>query len=227
MKYTSLLGFLLAIILFSQQSCLKAPPLTTQFYADIMAIHASCDAPAVDLLVGDKVTNTSLTYGTNTTYQKVLEGTHNFKLNVAGTAVTAINVNPTLVREKKYTLFAINNIANLTEGYMVDDNVTNPAIGKCHIRFINLSGDAPKLDLGFEGGASLFQQVVFKEVTDYTPISYLGPTKLNIRIAGTSTELLDIPTQYFVEGKSYTVFVSGYYIGLNKPVLRYTLVENK
>ena len=82
--------------------------------ADVMVVHASPDAPGVDLLVNDTKVNTApLTYPNNTGYLNVPSGTQNIKVNAAGTSTTVIEADLELEPDGDYTVFAINTLSDI------------------------------------------------------------------------------------------------------------------
>src|SRR5512134_576359 len=80
-------------------------PLAPTPQARVMAVHASPDAPAVDLLVDGAVAGTGLAFPNNTAYLDVAAGTRNVKVNVAGTATTVINADLPVTGGTSYTVF--------------------------------------------------------------------------------------------------------------------------
>ncbi|MFN5418957.1 MAG: DUF4397 domain-containing protein, partial [Sphingomonadales bacterium] len=75
------------IALFSAASLLSCDKDDTpQPTASVNVIHASPDAPGVDLLVDNlKVNTAALNYPDATGYLKVVTGTRNIKVNATGT----------------------------------------------------------------------------------------------------------------------------------------------
>ncbi len=115
-----------------------------------MVVHASPSAPGVDLLVDNsKVNSTPLTFPNNTGYLNVNAGTRNFKVNVAGTSTTAIEVNQAVDANMNYSSFAINSnpAGTAFEPLVLMDNLALPASGQAHVRFIHLSPDASAVDI--------------------------------------------------------------------------------
>ena len=67
-------------------------PVAPVSQASVMVVHASPDAPAVDLLVDNTIQGTNLAYPSNTAYLGVNAGTRNVKVNVTGTTTTVIRL---------------------------------------------------------------------------------------------------------------------------------------
>ena len=116
-------------------------------YADLMVIHASPDAPGVDLLIDDVKKNSApLTYPNNTGYLNLESGTINIKVNVAGTSTSVINGDLDMESDKNYSVFANGAVASIS-ALVLEDDLTTPAAGKAHVRFVHLSPDAPAVDI--------------------------------------------------------------------------------
>lgn len=212
---------LMAVTLFS--SCSKDEELAQ---ANVLVIHASPDAPGVDLLVDDVKQNTSaLTYPQNTGYLKVNAGSRNLKVNVAGTTTTVINANVTLEQDKSYSVFAIDSVKKIS-AVVVADDLSTPAAGKAHVRFIHLSPNAPAVDIAVDGGAVVFPNTSFKVGTAFTPLD-AGTYDLEVRVAGTQTVALDLDPLTLEAGKIYTVFAKGFLTADGVQALGAEIIVNK
>lgn len=196
-------------------------------YADVMVVHASPDAPGVDLLVDDVKKNSApLAYPDNTGYLSLESGTVNIKVNVAGTSTTVINGDLDLEADKSYSVFAINAVANIS-AMVLEDDLTAPASGKAHVRFVHLSPDSPAVDIAVAAtGAVVFGDIAFKEATAFTPLD-AGAYNLDVRVAGTSTVALVLPTITLQAGKIYTVFAKGFLAGTDAQELGAEIIVNK
>ncbi len=177
--------------------------------ANVMVVHASPDAPSVDLLIDDKKVNTSaLSYPNNTGYLSVSSGTRNVKVNAAGTSTTVINGNLDLESGRSYSVFAINTLSNI-EPLILEDDLASPANGRAHVRFLHLSPDAPAVDIAVQNGPTLFSNRAFKSATAFTPVD-AGTYTLEVRLAGTNTTVLTVPNVMLENGAIYTVFAQGF-----------------
>src|SRR5688572_25438639 len=69
--------------------------------ARVMVVHASPNAPAVDVLVADvKVTTAVLAFPNSSGYLDVTSGNRNVRVNGAGTTTCVINANVNLEADK-------------------------------------------------------------------------------------------------------------------------------
>jgi len=193
--------------------------------AEVMVVHASPDAPGVDLLVDGLVVNSSaLEFPNNTGYLGVTGGDRNIKVNASGTPTTVIDANLNLDPNINYSVFAVNNLASI-EPLVVVDDLTAPASGKAHVRFMHLSPNAPAVDITLTDGTVVFGDYEFKEYTAFTPLD-AASYDLQVRLQGTSTVVLDLPGIVLEDGKIYTVFARGLVGGAGDQALNAEIIVN-
>ncbi len=190
----------------------------------VKIVHASPDAPGVDLLLDNTVAGTNLTFPKNTGYLSVNSGIRNIKVNVTGTSTTVIDANIDFMQNINYSIFAVNSVANL-EAIILEDDLTAPALGKAHVRFIHLSPDAPAVDITLTDGTVVFGNKSFKESTAFTPLD-ATTYNLQVRVAGTSTVALDLPGITLEAGAIYTVFAKGFLSGTGSQQLGAEIIVN-
>ena len=198
----------------------KEAPATS----NVIVVHSSPDAPGVDLLVDDVIAGTNLMYPANTGYIAVNSGLRNVKVNVTNTSTTVIEANLTLEKDVNYTVFATDSVSKISPLVVVDD-LTSPAAGKAHVRFIHLSPNAPAVDITTTTGTVVFGDYVFKEAGAFTPLDP-GTYDLQARLKGTDTVVLEIPGVVLADGKIYTVFAKGFVGGANKQALGAEIIVN-
>lgn len=226
LKVLSLFVFIffssITIVSCSEDEEVVTPPAAK---SKVLVTHASPDAPGVDLLVDNAVAGTNLTFPNSTGYLEVNSGTRNVKVNVTGTSTTALEANLNLAQDKNYSVFAVNNVAAI-EALVLEDNLTSPATGKAHVRFIHLSPDAPAVDITLTDGTVVLGDYIFKEASAFTPLD-AGSYDLQVRLAGTSTVVLDLPGIALTAGKIYTVFAKGLVAGSGSQALGAQIIVNK
>jgi hypothetical protein len=190
----------------------------------VLVTHASPDAPGVDILVDNTVAARNLTFPNSVGYAELTAGTRNIKVNVTGTSTTALQANLPLEANKNYSIFAVNTVSSI-EAIVLEDNLTAPASGKAHVRFIHLSPDAPAVDITTTSGAVVFGNYTFKQASAFTPLD-AGTYDLQVRLAGTSTVVLDLPGIVLAPGKIYTVFAKGLVSGTGVQALGAQIIVN-
>lgn len=199
-------------------------PLAPASNASVMVVHASPNAPAVDLLVDNASAGTGLAFPNNTGYLTVPSGSRNVKVNVAGTGTTVIEANLSLTRGAHYTVFACDSVSKIGPLVLTDD-LTTPATGKAHVRFVHLSPDAPAVDVAVQGGPVLFPNTAFKASSAFTPVD-AGSYDLEVRLAGTGTVVLPLPGINLQAGRIYTVFAKGFAGGASAQALGAQIIAN-
>jgi hypothetical protein len=176
--------------------------------ARVRAVHASPDAPAVDILVNDNAAFTNAPFKGITQYADLEAGTYNVKVVPTGaTDPVVIEADLDLAGGTDYTVVALGTLENIEPMVLVDNNST-PAEGKAHVRFVHASPDAPAVDIAVQGGPVLFSDIAFKGVGDYLPVD-AGTYDLEVRVAGTETVALSVPGVQLDNGIVYTVFAMG------------------
>ncbi|HET7089423.1 MAG TPA: DUF4397 domain-containing protein [Anaerolineae bacterium] len=186
--------------------------LTSSAFAETSArvrvVHASPDAPAVDVLVNDAVAFSNAPFKGITQYASLDPATYNVKVVPTGATEPVVIGADLTLEAKDYTVVAVDTLANIEPLILVDNN-SAPAAGKAHVRFVHASPDAPAVDIAVAGGGPvLFSNIAFKGVGDYLPVG-AGTYDLEVRIAGTDTVALSVPGVQLNNGTVYTVFAMG------------------
>ena len=123
-----------------------------------------------------------------------------------------------------YSVFAVDPVANITPLVIVDD-LTAPAMGNAHVRFIHLSPDAPAVDITTTDGTVVFGNYEFKDYSDFTPLP-AGSYDLQVRLAGTDTVVLELNGIAVADGNIYTVFAKGFVSGTGTQALGAEIIVN-
>lgn len=225
-KKTLLTGIVLAAMPILMISCSDDDnPTNPTAKANVMVVHASPNAPAVDLLVDNVVAGSGLAFPSNTAYLPVDAGSRNVKVNVAGTSTTVINADLPLTASTNYTVFAVDSVSKIST-VVLTDNLAAPAAGKAHVRFVHLSPNAPAVNITLTNGTIVFGNRSFKQGTDFTPLD-AGTYDLQVRDAATNNAVvLNLPGITLVAGKIYTVFAKGFLGGAGAQALGAQIIVN-
>jgi len=107
------------------------PVAQTPAPAQVLVVHASPNAPAVDIVVDNSTPAavSGLAFPANTGYVGLGAGTRNVKVNVANTATTVINADLTLQAGKNYSVFAIDSVSSI-EPLVLEDDLSAPRQGR-------------------------------------------------------------------------------------------------
>ena len=177
--------------------------------ARIRVIHASPDAPAVDVFVDGKAVLSNVGFPAISSYLSVPAGTHSLAVAPAGKGEGAavIKANPTLEAGKAYTVAAVGFVANI-KAEIYADNLSAPAPGKAHVRVIHASPDAPAVAVKVKGGPTLIQSLAFPNASSYLPVA-AGTYHLEVTPAGANTVVIDLPNTELKAGTIYDVVAVG------------------
>lgn len=199
--------FLLAAILALTLG-LNSMALAADGQARVRVVHASPDAPAVDVWVNGDVAFSNAPFKGITDYASLDPASYQVQVTPTG-ASTPVVIDATLdlAADTDYTVVAVGQLANIEPLVLVDNNAA-PAAGKAHVRFVHASPDAPAVDIAVKGGPVLFENVAFKGVGDYLPVD-AGTYDLEVRLAGTTTVALEVPGVTLDNQAVYTVFAMG------------------
>ena len=115
----------------------------------VRVVHASSDAPAVDVLANGNVVFQGLRFKSFTEYTPVPPGAYDFSINLTGTSTTVLTTGPnTLQGGQAYSFFAIGKVANGTLTVMgAGDSVDAPGMGSVKLRVVHGASTAPTVDI--------------------------------------------------------------------------------
>lgn len=183
-------------------------PMPDPSRARVRVVHASPDAPAVDVWVNDALTLENVPFQAVSDYLTVPGGTYNVKVVPTGaTEPVVINADLTVDAGVDYTVIARGLLADISPLVLVDNN-SDPAAGNAHVRFVHLSPDAPAVDIAVAGGPVVIGNIAFGEASSYTPVP-AGSYDLEVRLAGTNTVVLPLPGIALADGDVYTAYAFG------------------
>lgn len=177
--------------------------------AMVRVIHASPDAPAVDVFVDGKAALTNVAFKAISDYLEVPAGEHKIAVAPAGQgeAAAVINANPTVEAGKAYTIAAVGKLADI-KAQIYSDNLAAPAAGKAHVRVIHASPDAPAVSVKVAGGPTLIDSLAFPNASDYLPVD-AGSYNLQVTPAGANDVVLDLANTSLKAGTIYDVVALG------------------
>src|SRR5678815_794931 len=118
-------------------------PATT---AELRVVHASPDAPNVDVLVDNTAALTNVAYKAASTYLQVPSGSRNLKVRATGTTTVVIDQTATLNQGSAYTVIATGRVASIAPLVLTDDQ-TSPAAGNVRLRLVHASPAAGNVDI--------------------------------------------------------------------------------
>lgn len=186
------------------------PPVTNTvtLTTSLRALHASPQAPAVDVLLDGTKAIDALTYGNFSARASIAEGARALKINVAGTTTTVLGATITAAKDAAYTAVAYDTPAALKALVLKDEIKVNPAVGaRGYIRIVNLVSDVQGT-LTFTGSSTAGSVGAFGNATTY------GENSIGTQFVGVTYNAPGIQSNAVVgftveQGNYYTVYAVG------------------
>jgi hypothetical protein len=189
--------------------CVTALGIGKSGDACLNVIHASPDAPAVDVYLDGTKALTDLTFGKTSGWVAVPAGEHRVQVTAAGAepAAAVIDAKVTLAEGAAYEVAATGLLADIAPQV---NQVNLSAIPEtmARIRVVHTSPDAPAVDVAVKGGDVLIPSLAFPTASDYLEVP-AGNYDLEVRVAGTTDVALDLPGVKLDAGIVYSVYAIG------------------
>lgn len=190
-----------------------AGPVSAADDAMVRVLHASPDAPAVDVYVnGNKVGDplAGLKFGDLSAYVKLPAGSYDFNVCASADAsVCPIVANGVaLAAGTHYTIAATNALASIETQVITD--TPSPTAGKAQVRVVHFSADTPAVDvLTQDGSKKLVENLAYPDKTGYLTVA---PGSYDLKVCATADNTvcpLDPGPLPLEAGTSYSVFAIG------------------
>jgi hypothetical protein len=188
---------------------ITALPALAADTAQLRVLHASPDAPAVDIYIDDAIVEgwTNVPFGTISDYLDVPAGDYNFKVFATGTTEgPVIDADVSLAAGKAYTAAATGELASITPAVLEDGGMS--ASDEAMVRVVHFSADARAVDVAPDGADAVVSGLEFPNETDYLALDP-GEYDLEVRIAGTMDVALQLDPVQLETGQAYSVFAIG------------------
>ncbi|WP_248517002.1 DUF4397 domain-containing protein [Salinarchaeum laminariae] len=144
--------------------------------AYVRAVHASPDAPAVDVLVNNETVLSNVSFGDVSEYLTVEAGTYNVTIAAADDPDTVVFDDAVTFEPRSVTSLAasgeISEDADTTfEPVLFEDSAFTPAENESAISIAHLAPDAPAVDVtAGNGSVVLADDVTFQNASDYVTV---------------------------------------------------------
>ena len=193
-------------------NCVTALGIGKEGDACINVIHASPDAPAVDVYLDGAKALSGLAFGETSGWVAVPAGDHKVQVTAEGAeiATAVIDADVTLEEGAAYEVAATGLLANITpQIYQVNlSKFGDMEADSARIRVIHTSPDAPAVDIAVKGGDVLVPNLAFPTASDYLTVPATS-YDLEVRLAGTETVALDLPGVKLDADIVYSVYAIG------------------
>lgn len=207
---------LLSTIMLTMTSCLDddngGAVIPTEPVAHVSLYQGLPANTHLDIYVDDNLINRTnpFRFGDFTGYNRFYTGDRDIKFTPYNASNTLIDSTITLKADSLYSIFVSGSETDNLDLVVVKDNIPEEADGKALIRIINLSPDAPEVNIAEEGEESLiFEDIAYTDISEFKEID-AGNTTLEL-LTSTDGEVLETIESYnFVEGRVFTLIVRGY-----------------
>ena len=174
-------------------------------------VHASSDAPAIDVYVNGQRVTTAPQFAAVTPYTTVQAGNVSVRVLAAGAGpggAAFIDTRIELREGEAYTVVAADRVGQMAP-VILTDTLGAAADGKSRVRLIHASPDAPPVaDVAVVGGPIVARSLPFKGATGYLAVAP-GTYAFEVRPAGTTQALATTPALTLEADRSYSAFVMG------------------
>ena len=177
--------------------------------AQLRVVHASPDAPNVDVLLDNAPVLTNVAYKAASNYLEVPSGSRNLKVRATGTSTVVIDQNGTLAQDGFYTVLATGRVASIAPVVLTDDQ-TSPASGNIRLRLVHASPTAGNVDIyvtaptaDLATATPTLANVAFRAASNYLEVP-AGTYRVRITPAGTKTVAIDANNVALVAGQVRT-----------------------
>lgn len=179
--------------------------------ARVRVVHASSDAPEVDVLVNDAAVLQNVPFGVSSGYLELLAGEYQIAVAASASGARVIDAALTFAAQTDYTIAAVNQLASIEPLVLVDDN-SSPAAGNIKLRLIHAAVTAGNVDVYVTApGASLvgvdplISGFAFKDNSGYVEVP-AGSYQVRVAVAGTQQIAIDTGAVALSAGAVRTAF---------------------
>lgn len=194
---------------------LMVMPLLAQAQTRIRVIHASADAPAVDIVVDGGVAFEGLRFKDYTNYTSVPAGSHTISINAAGTTTTVFTTVVNLSDNIAYSFYAVGKLnpggGRSTLNLLgTGDDLSAPPSGSTKVRVIHAASTAPDVDVYVTSPFAKLPDSPALSGVPYTLASgYLtvpaADYQARVTVAGTKTVAIDSRRVRLIGGTVRTI----------------------
>ena len=190
-------------------SCLKSnPSYNNPPIALVSFFQASPDEPSLDLYFNNNRVNWNpISYGSGLDYFNAFAGQRTVNFYAQNTMTKLFSDTLTLKPGGVYSLFLANTPA--TPGiFVLNDTINRPPNNTAGIRFVDLSPDAPAVDLALNDSVKVSNKT-YKGFSSFTPVAGNKTYSFKVLQKGTTTVLASLSNVTLTNGYVYTIMLTG------------------
>jgi hypothetical protein len=193
-------------------NCVTALGIGQDGDACVNVIHASPDAPAVDVYVDGARALSGLGFGAASGWVALPAGERHVQVAAAGAKPDTAVIDAVLTLEEgaAYEVAATGLLAEIEPQINPVDlsMLGSEAEPMARLRVVHAAPDAPAVDVAMKGGDVLIEHLPFLEASDYLKVP-AGSYDLEVRPTGTTEVALDLPGVALEAGMVYSVYAIG------------------
>lgn len=208
-----LLVFMIITLVAMLLSSCKKEEVNTTGLSSITIVNASPNLATYNTyLDGTKVIEGALPFGGIIPYSTLTAGDHTLKFTTETDLAALLTKTITVSENKAYSFFIINRKEDM-DGLLVSDSPESYSTEKAFVRFINLSPDAPALNLSLSNGTqNLISNKSYKEISSFMEVDP-GTYSFSAKSDAQNEVKASLDNAVLVAGYYYTIMS----IGLVKP----------
>ena len=190
-------------------NCVDALGVGSEGDACISVVHASPDAPNVDIYLDGQHVLGNLGFGWWSNWVAVPAGDHQVQVTAAGASLDTAVIDATVTVDAGmgYQIAATGFVAEITpQIYPIDFSALDEGNGRINV--VHAVPDAPAVDVAVAGGDVLISNLAFPDASEALEVP-AGTYDLEVRPAGTEDVALDLPGVTLEAGMAYDVFAVG------------------
>lgn len=164
--------------------------------AQVRVVHASPDAPNVDVLVDDATALTNVAFRASSGFLEVSAGARRLRVRATGTSTTVIDATVPFANGGAYTVLATGLLSDISP-VVAEDNLTDPAAGQVKLRVIHAAPAAAGVDVyatapgaDINTATPVLTNVAFRAVSNYLSVP-AGTYQIRVTPTGTKTVAID------------------------------------
>jgi hypothetical protein len=208
-RLVAAVALLLAMALGAFAPNLSLAQDATETDASVRFVHASPDAPAVDVIVDGAVLTSNLAFGQVTDALAVSPDEHQLQIVPTGSEASSAVIDTTLDLDGGNSyIVAAAGLLNDIESKIYDVDQDDLDAGQSRVRLINLSPEDTNIDFFITGGDELFDDLAFGDASDYTDLD-AGAYDFEVRPHDQETASLSVPAFQVDEGNAYDLLLIG------------------
>ena len=175
---------------------------------EVRVAHLSPDAGPVDVYVDGVKVLSGVEFPGISPYLTLASGTVSVEVTPAGSTDAVIAADLEFEDGISYTVGATGLVADDDLSAIVLEDNRNAVEGETQVRVIHTSPDAPAVDVVVRGGNPLFENLSFRESSDYAVVA-AATYDLDVTLTGTATVALPLDGVTLESGTNYDVFAIG------------------